>query len=161
MKIQTIPKPICIRKVNENIRLAETGQPLTMSLKALNTFCEFRKKFNEFDLKMRGYRNKPDAERQKKYMRVYTQRPDVKEKLRRYNQRPEVILKRREQQQTPQFKLKKKEWQQKNKERINASARKNYLKNRESKRKYSLEYYYKHREKGKAYQRRKNEILER
>ena len=59
-------KPICIREVNENIRRVETGQPLTRSLRVLNSFCEFRKKFNEFDRRFVGL-NKVDKAREKAY----------------------------------------------------------------------------------------------
>jgi len=41
-------KKICIKEVNENLRLIKLGEPLTRSLKELNCNCEFKNKYNEW-----------------------------------------------------------------------------------------------------------------
>jgi len=83
-------KPICIREVNENIRRVETGQPLTRSLRVLNSFCEFRKKFNEFDRRFVGL-NKVDKAREKAYReankdKIKAYREANKDKIKAYRE---------------------------------------------------------------------------
>lgn len=101
---------ICIIEVNENIRRVETGQPLTRSLKNLNQFCEFRKKYEERDMiihntskekerkeRERIYRQKPEVKkRERESQRKYNQRPEIKKKYREYSQRPEIKKRKRE-----------------------------------------------------------------
>ena len=159
--ILKIPEPICIRKVNENIRLVEIGQPLTMSLKVLNTSCKFRKKFEEFDIKMRGCRNEFEKVKHRKYMKEYSQKPEIKKKNKEYQQIPEVKKRIREYNRKPEVKAKKKEYLQKPevKERRNKYSKEYYSKSENKEKKKA--YYQKHKEKikqyMKEYSKRKNE----
>ena len=108
MEIKTIPEKICIREVNENIRLVELGQPLTMSLRVLNTSCQFRKKFNEFDKRINPHKA---TRREREYKREYNNKPEVKAKRKEYNNKPEVKAKKRAYHQKPEVKAMVREYQ--------------------------------------------------
>lgn len=145
MKNISEQKPICIIEVNENIRRVETGQPLTRSLRVLNTSCDFKKKYEEKDMiihntsrekeikeRNRTYRLIPEVrEKQKKlskeYQKKYNQRPEVKERIK---------LKWKEKMENPEFR-----------EKQRLLAKKNYYRNREKNLKLQKEYYYRNKEK--------------
>ena len=134
MEIKTIPEKICIREVNENIRLVELGLPLTRSLRVLNTSCQFRKKFNEFDKRVHPGLSESDKEKKNEYQKEYFKRPVPKAKqlilIRKYQRRPEVKERMRLYQQRPEVKVQQriraKKYYEKNKVKILKKMKENY-----------------------------------
>jgi len=87
---------ICIREVNENLRLIKLNEPLTRSLKELNCNCEFKKKYEEWCNIQDGLEPEIDIRKE-----------ELKAKRREYQSTPEYKAKRREYYRThPEYKAK-------------------------------------------------------
>jgi len=120
--MEKIKPIICIREINENIRRVRLGEPLTKSLRILNTSCKFKEEWdNQFNMTnpefkkekreyMKKYRQKPES---KEYMKKYQQRPEVRKRKREYYQIPDVKRKNNEYEQRPEVKKRRKKYYQK------------------------------------------------
>jgi hypothetical protein len=105
---------ICIREVNENLRLIKLGEPLTRPLKELNCNCEFKKRYNEWCNIQDGLEPETDikkVEAKAKQREYYRTHPEYKAKMREYYRtHPEYKAKKREYQSTPEYKAKQREY---------------------------------------------------
>ena len=103
---------ICIKEVNENLRLIKLNEPLTRSLKELNCNCEFKKKYDEWCNIQDGLEPETDIKKieAKAKQREYHSTPEYKAKKREYQSTPEYKAKHREYQSTPEYKAKQREY---------------------------------------------------